>query len=136
MAHRDFDAARRAYQQDRERITFDYGGETFTVTPDPTLGDTFDLLDAPEVTPETEQQAVRVLAKFIRRMIEPGDRARFDQAHYRIPSTEAPVIVELAAWIAEQVTTRPTMPPAPSSRGRRPTGRTSTKLADGKGRSS
>jgi len=136
VPHRSFDAARRAYEAQRDPVTFDYGGETFTVVPDPTLGDTFELMDAPEITPETEQQAVRALVKFVRRMLPPEDRARFDQAHYRIPSTEGPVIIEMAAWIAEQVTTRPTVPPASSSGGRRTTGPRSTTRPAGKRRSS
>lgn len=136
MPHRSFDAARRAYQRDVDPITFDYGGDTFTVIPDPTLGDTFDLMDTPEPTPENEAQAVRTLVRFVRRLLPAEDRSRFDQAHYRIPSSEGAVIIDLASWITEQVTTRPPVPPTISSRGRRTTGRSSKKRAASTGPSS
>ena len=47
--HKDFDAARRAYGVSRNEISFTLGGETFVTLPDPTLGDTFDIYDAPPV---------------------------------------------------------------------------------------
>lgn len=117
--HRSFGAVRAAVT--REPITFDfglYGEESFTVVPDPTLGDTFDLYDAPEPTPENELESARLCARFIRRMLAPEDRARFDLALHRIPSAECVVIVDCCAWIAEQVTGFPTMPPSSSSSGR------------------
>jgi hypothetical protein len=126
--HRDFDAARRAHHIDRDPVTFTLGGDTFTVLPDPTLGDTFDLADAPDIKPEDfdpdgapDLVLVRVLRDFIRRMLDEDERPRFDRAMYRIPSTEAYVIVECAMWITEQVTGFPTEPPASSSSGRPPT---------------
>jgi len=129
--HKDFDAARRAYAPDRDPVTFTLGGELFTVLPDPTLGDTFELYDAPEPTPENEQESVRILTRFIRRMIPEEERPRFDLALYRIPSTHGFVIIECATYIAEQVVQRPTEPPRTSSSGRRPTGKKSTKRVAG-----
>lgn len=126
MAHRTFGAVRTAAT--KEPITFDFGlysEETFTVVPEPSLGDTFDLYDAPEPLPENEAVAIRVLARFIRRMLPPEDRVRFDQALYRIPITEAHIIMDVATYITEQATGFPTMPPTTSSRGRQPTGKTS-----------
>lgn len=126
MAHRTFDAVRLAAQ--REPITFDfgiYGEETFTVVPEPSIGDCFELHDAPEPTPENMLESAKLLAKFIRRMLAPEDRARFDAALYRIPSTQAHVIVEAAVWITEQVSGFPTVPPGGSSAGRRGTGKSS-----------
>lgn len=123
--HRDFDASRRAYAPERDPVTFTLGGETFTVLPDPTLGDTFDLADAPDISAAdfdpngaADLKLVRILTGFIRRMVPEEDRARFDRALYRIPSTSAYVIVECAEWITEQVVGRPTEPPASSSSGR------------------
>lgn len=137
--HRDFDAARRAKQVERDPVTFTLGGETFTVLPDPTLGDTFDLADAPEITREdfdpsrsADHTLVRTLKNFIRRMLPEEDRARFDLAMYRIPTTDSYVIVECAVYITEQVTTRPTEPPASSSRGRQRTGPSSKRKSAGK----
>lgn len=136
MPHVDFDAARRAYQHDRDPVTFDFGGERFTVLPDPSLGDTFDLMDAPEPVPENEQQAARILARFIRRMLPDDDRPRFDLALLRIPSSQATVLLDVAEFVSRNVTTRPTVPPGISSPGRRTTGRRSTPRAAGRNRSS
>jgi len=134
--HRSFGAVRAAVE--REPITFDfglYGEESFTVVPDPTLGDTFDLYDAPEPTPANELESARVCARFIRRMLAPEDRARFDQALYRIPAAECHVIVGCAVWITEQVTTFPTEPPTTSSRGRQSSGTSSRARRGGGARS-
>lgn len=144
MPHADFDASRRAYQVDRDPVTFTLGGETFTVLPDPSLGDTFDLADAPEITDadlspdgSPDLVLVRVLARFIRRMLPADDRARFDRALYTVPSTHAYVIVECAVFITEQVTTRPSEPSGNSSPGRRTTttGRASKPTSAGSTRS-
>lgn len=144
MPHRDFDASRRAHEPDRDPVTFTLGGERFTVLPDPTLGDTFDLADAPDIAAEdfdpngqADLVLVRTLSNFIRRMLPDEDRPRFDLALYRIPSTAAYVIVETAAWIAEQVIARPTVPPASSSSGRptTPTGGDSRPSSAGRTRS-
>lgn len=133
MAHRSFGTVRAAVE--REPVTFDLAGESFTVTPDPSLGDTFDLYDAPEPTPENELESVRVLARFVRRMLDPEDRSRFDAALYRIPSSHSYVIIEVAEWITEQVAGFPTVPPTTSSGGRRPAGTSSKKRPGGTGRS-
>lgn len=136
MPHRSFGTVRTAAE--REPITFDFGlwgEETFTVIPTPSLGDTFDLFDAPDPTPETELASVRLLAKFVRRMLPAEDRPRFDAALYRIPSDQSFLIVDCANYIAEQVTGFPTVPPTTSSRGRQPAGKTSRRSTGGNGRS-
>lgn len=124
MPHQSFGTVRAGVE--REPITFDFGlfgEETFRVVPDPSLGDTLDLLDAPEPTPDNELETLAVLTRFIRRLLPPEDRPRFNQALYRIPITEAPaVVIECAAWIAEQVAGFPTSPPTTSSRGRQTRG--------------
>lgn len=136
MPHRSFGAVRAGVE--REPITFDfglYGEETFTVVPDPSLGDTFDLADAPEPNPDNMLEASRVLARFISRMLAPEDRPRFTQALYRIPATQCHLIVECAQYVAEHVTTVPTLPPASSSRGRRTAGTSSKRTRGGGPRS-
>lgn len=136
MAHRSFGAVRRATQ--REAITFDfgvYGEETFTVIPDPSLGDCIELHDAPEPTPTNMLETARLLARFIRRMLAPEDRARFDAALFRIPSTELAIVVKCASWIAEQVSGFPTQPPEVSSSGRPRTGANSRPKPAGRARS-
>lgn len=136
MAHRSFGAVRRATQ--REAITFDfglYGEETFTVIPDPSLGDCIELHDAPEPTPTNMLESARLLARFIRRMLSPDDRARFDAALFRIPSSELSIVVECASWIAEQVSGFPTRPPGVSSSGRHRTGTSSKPRPAGAARS-
>lgn len=122
MAHRSFGTVRAAVE--REAVTFDFGlfgEETFTVIPEPSLGDTFELYDAPEPAPGHELAAARVLARFIRRMLVPEDRQRFDAALFRIPVTEMAVVIDCAEWIARRVMPFPSEPPTTSSGGRPPT---------------
>lgn len=136
MAHRTFGAVRQAAE--REPITFDfgiYGEETFTVVPEPSLGDTFELHDAPEPTPTNMLESARAIARFIRRMLPVEDRARFDVALTRIPASELHVVIECGTWITEQVTGFPTRPPAGSSSGRRGTGSSSRAKSAGPRRS-
>lgn len=130
MPHASFGAVRAGVE--REPITFDfglYGEHTFTVVPDPSLGDLFELHDAPEPTPANELETVRVLARFIRRMLIPEDRARFDEALYRMPSTAAAVVVEAAEFITSHVAPFPLPPPPSSSGARRRRGTSSKKPA-------
>lgn len=134
MAHRTFGAVRAGVE--REPITFDfglYGEDTFTVVPEPSLGDTLDLYDAPEPTPENMVESARILANFIRRMLVPDDRDRFNAALKAIPASQAHVVVEAATWIAEQVSGFPTVPPASSSGGRPTAGTNSRKRPGGTG---
>lgn len=109
MGHQSFGTVRLVAEPDP--ITFDFGmfsEHTFTVVPEPTLGDTFDLYDAPEPdTPGNELEASRVCAQFIRRMLIPDDRGRFDQALYRIPTSHVGLIIDAARWITQEVINRP-----------------------------
>ena len=136
MAHRTFGAVRLTAQ--REPITFDfgiYGEDTFTVVPEPSLGDCFDLDDAPEPTPANMLESAKLIARFIRRMLAAEDRGRFDEALRRIPSSEAHVVVECGVWIAEQVSGFPTRPPGGSPAGRQRTGKPSRPKPAGRPRS-
>lgn len=126
MAHRTFGTVR--LSADREPITFDfgiYGEESFTVVPEPSIGDCFDLQDAPDPAPENALEVARACARFIERMIDPADKVRFREALHRIPAAESHVIVDCAVWIAEAVSGFPTSPPNGSSSGRRRTGSSS-----------
>lgn len=123
MPHRSFGAA--PVQSLREPISFDfgvYGEQQFTVTPQPSLGDTFDVMDLPEPNPTNIAESARILAKFVSRMLAPEDRPRFAEALYRIPAERADLIVDCAAYIAEQVSGFPTSPRSSSSAGRSKTG--------------
>lgn len=135
MPHQSFGAVRQGVE--REPITFDfglYGEETFTVVPDPSLGDTFDLHDAPEPTPDNMLTSARIVARFIRRMLAPDDRQRFDLALYRIPASECHIIIDCAQWIALQISPFESPPAGSSSGGRRTTGTSSKRSAAGKRR--
>lgn len=90
----------------REPVTFSIGllgEEKFTISPDPSLGDTFDLWLTPEDVATDDAQAGILIAKFIRRMLIPADRDRFDQALYRLPASQLPTLVDVATWIVEQM---------------------------------
>lgn len=133
MAHRTFGAVRLTAL--REPVTFDfgvYGEEVFTLIPEPSLGDCFELYDTPEPEPTNELEAVRACARFIERMLEPNDRPRFKAALTRIPTTESHIVIECAAWITEQVTGFPILPPEDSSSGRQRTGSNSKKTSGGR----
>lgn len=137
MPHQSFGAVR-AHLEQREPITFDFGlysEDTFVVVPEPSLGDTFDLADAPEPDPANMLDSARIIARFIRRMLAPEDRARFDAALYRIPAHRADIIVEAGAYVAGQVAGFPSEPPSSSSAGRRTPGPTSRTRPGGTGRS-
>ncbi len=120
MPRRSFGAARRSAAA--ERIVFTLGPffEEFTVVPEPSLGDTLEVYAAPEPSPSNMIESAAILAKFIRRMLVPEDRDRFDRTLYRMtPASDAAVaIVDCACWITEQVTGFPTVPPGDSSPGR------------------
>lgn len=146
--HRDFDASRRAYQVERDPVSFTLGGEQFEVLLDPSLGDTFDLYDAPEVrlgehgevlydpTNGDDIQLVRVLSRFLERSLPLEQRPTFQRALYRIPARESGVIIEAAVWVVEQVTAHPSEPPANSSSGRHTNGPASNTSSDGSSPSS
>lgn len=132
MPHQSFGAVRTLAE--REPVTFDFGmfdEHRFVVIPEPSLGDTFDLYDAPEPTPETMLDAARVCARFVRRMIVPEQRARFDEALVRIPASHAHLIVDACRYIAEQVIGRPTEPLPSSSDGQRGSGTNSSTTSGG-----
>ena len=119
MPHQSFGAVRLV--DPAEPLTFDFGmfsEERLTVVPEPSLGDTFDLADCPEpTTPATELEASRMCARFIRRMLIPEDRPRFDQALYRIPASHVSLVIDAARWITQEVLNRPFGPAASSSDG-------------------
>lgn len=133
MAYKDFDAARRAYGDDNiPPVTFALAGEVFELLPDPTLGDTFDIADTPDLRPEHFDSAnsahieiIRSLCQFVKRMLPVQDRPRWDAALYRVPVSHMPVIIEITDYIAQEVIDRPTVPPSSSSTGRLITGPTS-----------
>lgn len=128
MPRRSFGAARRSAAA--EPIVFTLGPyfEEFTLIPEPSLGATFAIADAPQPAPENMLESAQVLARFIRLMLRPEDRDRFDRTLHRMsPASEAASdIVECALWITEQVTGFPTPPPADSSAGRPTSGMTSS----------
>lgn len=137
--HRDFDAARRAYSKGEiDPVTFILAGETFTCLCDPTLGDTFELADVPDLEPEDfdsssrfHMATIRRLSKYIRHMLPLEERPRWDGALYRVPVSEMAVILEIANYITEAVAGRPTVPLTTSSRGRAANGQGSRKRSAG-----
>lgn len=139
--HRDFDAVRRAWEVERDPVTFRLADETFTVLPDPTLGDTFELADAPDIDPDTfdggaDLRAIRVLSNFIRRMLPVEDRQRWDNTVLlKIPASQAIVIYHVAVYVTEQVTGHPFEPSRASSKRRATSGRTSKPASAGTSRS-
>lgn len=133
MPHRDFDAARRAYDTvTPDPVSFTLAGEEFTCLLDPTIGDTFEMIDAPDITPEdydptnpAHPRLMMKIARYVQRMLPVEERPRFDAALYRIPVTHLAVILDVANFITEEVVDRPTGPPASFSSGRPESGTSS-----------
>jgi hypothetical protein len=118
-----------------ERITVAIADEVFAVATEPSLGDTFDLMDAPEPTPENEAQAVRALSRFLERVIVPEERARYQALLYRLPRGQgSAILTATAVELVERLTGFPSAPLASSSGTRRATGsRTKPATAGAKG---
>lgn len=115
-----------------EELGFEFAGESFRCRPSPTLGDTFDLMDAPEPAPETLAQAARAIARFVRRLLaDDTERARWDDLLRRTGNEGLPALIDLGTWLAEQVAAIPPKPPASSRGGRRPTGKSSKRATAG-----
>jgi hypothetical protein len=131
MAFRDFDSARAATNADP--IRFKLGGYTFTCLAQAPIGAALDLARAPEPDPLDPNADVTVLAcnaidTFVQRLLaSPRDVKRWQKVlRDRKNPVSSEDLVELAFWLAEEYTARPTQPSADSSAGRRPTSRTST----------
>jgi hypothetical protein len=127
MPNRDFDAARAAYTWKVEPVTFTLAGLSFTVMPDPSMGDIMDLHRAPEIPKNiedlTDERAILLLSTFIKKMLKYEDREKFDRALYDVPRSQGLVLVEIAAYIAEASSGFPTRRLASSVTGQRGTGR-------------
>src|SRR3954463_5069062 len=114
----DYDAMRANLQRREDPLQFKLGGKIFRTKPSPSLGSVFDLMDAPEPTPETEAQAAQACCKFIRNMLESDtDRRNFDAGLDDLPVDDYPVFVLIAVELVRQYTFRPTEPSASSSSG-------------------
>jgi len=121
----DYDAARAEMERDDDPLHFTLCGETFTTVAAPRLGDTFDLMDAPEPIGDTEQEATRALSNFIRRCLVEADRPKWDQVLYKLGPEHGALIIQIGTDLAEQYLARPTEPPSESSSGRATGGATS-----------
>lgn len=136
MPHADFDAARRAYDEDGaiyEPVTFTLCGETFTARREPSWGDVLALANAPEINTEDDPRAVLALSTLIRAMLEVNDRERWDQVMFRIPASHAPqMLFETASYITMNMTGFPTMPLDSSLSTPRSTGASSSESTGGK----
>jgi hypothetical protein len=125
MATVDYDAARAEMERATDPLRFILCGHTFTTVAAPRLGDTFELMDAPEPVGDTEEEAVRALSRFIRRSLIEVDRPKWDEVLYQLGPEHGPLIIRIGTDLAEQYLARPTEPPSESSSGRSSGGRTS-----------
>lgn len=123
MPHQDYDALRAELRRDvnDDPLTFTLFGHLYTCAPAPSLGDSFDLMDAPEPMND-EPEAVRALCRFIRRMLIEPDKIHWDQATYKLDGRDGPLIIAIGVDLTEQYANRPTEPPSGSSDGRPGTG--------------
>lgn len=128
--HRDFDLARRERAAKRSPVQFTLGGERFTLLAVIPIGAGFDLIDAPEPNPgdSMESAATRALCSFIRGVLVDGDQDRWDAVlHSTADPVDPEAILEVATYITEVYTGRPTVPSTDSSGGRPASGGSSRK---------
>lgn len=109
MPFRDFDEARKEAARVSDPPSFQLGGETFTCLAKVPLGFSFELMDAPEVSPETNAGAIHAMTKFLRRILVDEDNvARFDALLAR---REDPItggdILDVSVWLGELYSGRP-----------------------------
>lgn len=130
----EVELARRERASRRDPVTFDFGGETFTLLPIVPIGLGFDLLDAPE--PEVnEAAAARALSRFIRECLVDDDQPRFDAIlRNRSDPIDPQALIELGARVTEVYVGFPSEPSAGSSGGRRRGGGPSKKAGRGRSR--
>lgn len=121
MPHQDYDALRAEQRREHDPLTFTLFGHLYTCAPAPSLGDTFELMDAPEPM-DNEAEALRALCRYIRRMVVPTDQAHWDQATYKLDIDDLPLLMAISVDLLEQYANRPTVPPSESSDGRPGTG--------------
>lgn len=141
--HRSFDAVRRSYTKGAiAPVEFTLAGERFTCLCDPTLGDTFELADAPDIKADDfdpqnrlHLTLIRQLCDYIRRMLPLEERDRWDKVLYSIPVSHMVVMIEIADYITRAVIDRPTGPSSTSSDGRRVNGSGSKRRPAGRSRS-
>jgi hypothetical protein len=129
VPHRDFDAARAERERKIDPVTFTLGGEDFTCVLAPSVGDAFDLADAPE--PETSLiGSVRAIVAFVDKILVPDDRERFTTLIRKVDTPHGPInsydLVELGTWLGEEYAGRPTEPSTEPSGGRERTGEPSS----------
>lgn len=138
MPHRDFDAMRREFDVERDPITFTFMERQWTISPNPTLGDTFELGDAPQVVLEKIKDeellaVVQVLVDFIGRMMSTAEQKQaWTALTYEIPATYGQIIIDIAGYITAEVTGVPFELREDSSSGQESTGQSSnTRMTSG-----
>lgn len=100
----DFDALRAEYDRERsDPIAFRLGGEDFACLDEPMFGDIVELYEAPEVD-VNEQAAILAIRTFIKRLLTPEDRDRFDKVLYSLPGSHASILIKIAEYLSEQFT--------------------------------
>lgn len=112
--HRDFDAARA--ERALEPLTFTLGGQQFTTVPEIPVGP---LLDLASKAGDTDAAALAAFGAFMRAIVAPGDRDRFEAV---LAATGIATMLELVAWVIEETTGGPlpgasSSPEAPSADG-------------------
>lgn len=130
----EVELARRERASRRTPVTFDFGGQTFTLLPVVPIGLGFDLMDAPE--PEADKaEAAKAIARFIREAICDADQERWDAVlRNRSDPIDPESLIDLGARVVEVYAGFPTGPSAGSSGGRRSTGATTKPRGKGKAR--
>lgn len=109
--------------------------ETFTCLPVAPAGVLDDLSSSVSVDDDGVPRVHQMrLLRFFRGVLEDEDVARFNLlVHDKERMLELTMLAEIMNWLTEELVGHPTTPSSTSGRGRRPTGRTSTAAARGKG---
>jgi hypothetical protein len=128
----EVELARRERASRRTPVTFDFGGQTFTLLPVVPIGLGFDLMDAPEPE-DNEAGAARAIARFVREALIEEDQPRFDEVlRNRSDPIDPEAIIDLGARVAEVYAGFPIEPSVGSVDGRRNGGRNTRPAGRGK----
>jgi hypothetical protein len=121
VPHRDFDAARAERERKVDPVTFTLGGEDFSCVLAPSVGDAFDLADAPE--PESSLiGSVRAITAFVDKILVVDDRQRFRELIRRVDTPHGPInsydLIEQGSWVGEELSWTASAPVWPVKRNR------------------
>lgn len=131
MPRRDFDAARRERDRELDPIEFRLGGHDFACLTTIPIGPALGLVTTEE---SADDSIAAALVRLIKGALSPDDHPRFDEALSNpAEPVDLGILRDVAGYIAEEYSARPTSPSPASSAGRRMNGSKPSSPRGGKG---